>query len=74
MGELVAWRNRSNRKPLLLRGSRQTGKTWLMEEFGREQFDSVVKIDFMYDESARALFEQDLDPARIIKRIELSSG
>ena len=45
-----------------------------MEEFGREQFDSVVKIDFMYDESARALFEQDLDPARIIKRIELSSG
>ena len=74
MGELVAWRNRSNRKPLLLRGSRQTGKTWLMEEFGREQFDSVGKIDFMYDESARALFEQDLDPARIIKRIELSSG
>lgn len=74
MGELVAWKGRPNRKPLLLRGSRQTGKTWLMEEFGREQFDSVVKIDFMYDESARALFEQDLDPARIIKRIELSSG
>ena len=74
MRELVAWKGRPNRKPLLLRGSRQTGKTWLMEEFGREQFDSVVKIDFMYDESAKALFEQDLDPARIIKRIELSSG
>ena len=74
MGELVAWKGRPNRKPLLLRGSRQTGKTWLMEEFGREQFDSVVKIDFMYDESTKALFEQDLDPARIIKRIELTSG
>ena len=74
MRELVAWKGRPNRKPLLLRGSRQTGKTWLMEEFGREQFDSVVKIDFMYDESTKALFEQDLDPARIIKRIELSSG
>ncbi len=74
MTELTAWKLRTNRKPLLLRGPRQTGKTWLMEEFGREQFSSFVKVDFMYDASARTLFEQDLDPIRIIKQIELRSG
>ena len=74
MTELRAWKLRTNRKPLLLRGPRQTGKTWLMEEFGREQFSSFVKVDFMYDASARTLFEQDLDPIRIIKQIELRSG
>ena len=74
MKDLVAWKSRSNRKPLLLRGSRQTGKTWLMEEFGREYFESVVKIDFMFDENARTLFEQDLDPVRIIRQIELMTG
>ena len=74
MKDLVDWKARPNRKPLLLRGSRQTGKTWLMEEFGREHFDSVVKIDFMFDENARALFDQDLDPVRIIRQIELMTG
>lgn len=74
MSDLIAWKQRANRKPLLLRGPRQTGKTWLMEEFGREQFSSFVKIDFMYDSSARTLFEQDLDPIRIIKQVELRSG
>lgn len=74
MADLTAWKQRMNRKPLLLRGPRQTGKTWLMEEFGHEQFSSFVKVDFMYDASARTLFEQDLDPIRIIKQIELRSG
>lgn len=74
MTQLVAWKNSPHRKPLLLRGSRQTGKTWLMEQFGHEQFDSFVKVDFMYDSSARQVFEADLDPLRIIKQIELRAG
>ena len=74
MNYLMAWKDGPNRKPLLLRGSRQTGKTWLMDEFGRRCFDSTVKVDFMYDESARRIFEQDLDPIRIIRQIELRCG
>lgn len=74
MKSLIEWKNRPNRKPLLLRGARQTGKTWLMEEFARAQFKDYVKIDFLLDESARALFANDLDPARIIAQIELRTG
>ena len=55
MNDLMAWKDGPSRKPLLLRGSRQTGKTWLMDEFGRRCFDSTVKVDFMYDESARRI-------------------
>lgn len=74
MADLKAWKTRSGRKPLLLQGARQTGKTWLMEEFGRREFSDVVKVDFMFDESARSIFDQDLDPQRIIRLIELRSG
>lgn len=74
MDELVAWKNDGNRKPLVLRGPRQTGKTWLLETFAQQEFSDFVKIDFMYDERMRSLFEQDLDPMRIIKQIELRLG
>lgn len=74
MNNLVAWKSNPNRKPLLLCGARQTGKTWLMEAFAKQEFRDFVKIDFMYDQSARALFEQNLDPKRILRQIELRSG
>ena len=74
MHELLAWKNQANRKPLILRGARQTGKTWLMEEFAKTQFDNYVKIDFMYKQNMRGLFEQDLNPERIIKEIELRTN
>ncbi len=74
MEELVAWKKRPNRKPLLLQGARQTGKTWLLEEFAKREFGDAMKIDFMYDEPMRSLFDQDLDPMRIIRQIELRFG
>ena len=74
MNELIAWKNRTGRKPLLLRGARQTGKTWLLEEFGRREFTDMVKVDFMLDAQARSIFERDLDPHRIISQIELRYG
>lgn len=74
MDDLVAWKANPNRKPMLLRGARQTGKTWLMEEFAKREFGDFVKIDFMYDDSARSMFDQDLDPSRIIRQIELRTG
>lgn len=74
MAELVAWKGRSGRKPLIVKGARQTGKTWLVKEFGRRQFADTVTIDFMLDESHKSLFAQDLDPRRIITQIELRTG
>ncbi len=74
MDELVAWKNRTKRKPLVLKGARQTGKSWLMDEFAAQEFESSVKFDFMLDEAARSVFEQDLDPRRIIGQLELRSG
>ncbi|RRF93219.1 MAG: ATP-binding protein [Coriobacteriaceae bacterium] len=72
--QLVEWKDSPHRKPLLLRGARQTGKTWLIEDFGERYFRDTIKIDFMHDEQARGLFEGDLDPKRIIREIELIYG
>lgn len=72
--ELTAWKNRADRKPLLLQGARQTGKTWIMREFARREYDDFVMVDFMFDERMHSLFEGDLDPVRIIRQIELLSG
>ena len=74
MDDLKAWKDRTGRKPLLLRGARQTGKTWLVDEFARREFRDEVKIDFLLDEQARNVFEQDLDPHRIIRMVELRTG
>lgn len=74
MKDLLNWSNSADRKPLLLRGARQTGKTWLIDTFAQRQFQDVVKIDFMLDGRAASLFEPDLDPKRIIAQLELRHG
>ena len=74
MDDLVKWKYSASRKPLLLRGARQTGKTWLMEAFAEQEFRDFVKVDFMFDDAARSIFEQDLNPKRIIRQIELRYG
>ncbi|MBQ8081944.1 MAG: AAA family ATPase, partial [Clostridia bacterium] len=67
MKQLKEWKENPNRKPLILLGARQVGKTWLMREFGRESFESSAYISFYNNSAASALFEQDCDTARIIK-------
>ena len=74
MSELIAWKSRANRKPLLLKGARQTGKTWLLNEFASQQYRNVIRFDFMLEPSTRALFDGNLDPKRIISQIELLRG
>ena len=74
MQELITWKNRPNRKPLIVQGARQTGKTWLIKHFAQAEFDDYVLLDFMYDTQARSIFDGSLDPRRIIKLIELRSG
>lgn len=74
--KLLAWRAKpdQNRKPLLLRGARQVGKTWLLEEFGRNEFESVAYINFEEYQQLSNLFDGDFNVERIIRSIEITSG
>ncbi len=70
MEDLKAWAQSPTRKPLLLMGARQVGKTWLLRELGRESFSSLAHIDFDRNPRAAAIFEGDLEPTRIIRDLE----
>ena len=67
--KLVNWKEKKDRKPLLITGVRQCGKTYLMEEFGNEYFDHVVKINFEKNESFGEVFDRDYDPDRILREL-----
>lgn len=69
--QLKEWKQRPNRKPLILRGARQVGKTWLMKEFAREEYDDYIYLNFEDDEPLKSLFVQDFDINRIVQTIEL---
>ena len=67
---LLRWRNEPHRKPLLLRGVRQVGKTFVVREFGK-QFKSYVEVNFELLPQAIRIFELDLQPERIIRDLSI---
>jgi predicted AAA+ superfamily ATPase len=71
---LLNWKNSSNRKPLLLQGARQVGKTYLVEEFGRREYADFVYLNFEQKPGLTALFNEELDPESIIDNIGLYLG
>ncbi|WP_243390317.1 ATP-binding protein [Bifidobacterium margollesii] len=74
MRSLVSWKDGPSRQPLLIRGARQTGKTWLVTEFGREYYRRVLRIDFMRDDDARGFFSGNLDPRVIVDNLSMYTG
>ena len=74
MNSLVNWKESPRRKPLILNGARQVGKTWLLKEFARLHFDSVAYVTLDSNSVARALFDADLDPKRIIRDLSVLTG
>lgn len=68
--DLITWKNALGRLPLLLRGGRQVGKTFAVEKFGRAEFRNLVTINFERDKKFISIFENDLDPIRIVRAIE----
>lgn len=70
MDELLDWKDRTDRKPLMLRGVRQSGKTYLMKEFGNRCFGNVLYLNLERDRRARTIFQKDLDPFRISRDLE----
>lgn len=74
MQELLAWKEQKNRKPLVLKGVRQCGKTYILKEFGREHYADVAYFNFEETRSLSSLFEQDFDVKRILFELGLFLG
>ena len=72
--QLKEWKKRSNRKPLVICGARQVGKTWLMKEFGAQCYKSTVYVNFENNEILERLFSGNLDVKRLIQGLELYAG
>lgn len=68
---LLKWKNSTYRKPLILRGARQTGKTWLLKEFGRTAFNKMVYVNFEETPALQDLFLADFDITRIVTTISI---
>ena len=71
INQFKAWKEAPDRKPILLRGARQTGKTWAMETFGKECFKYCVKFDFDRHPELKSVFQVSKDPQRLIKELTL---
>lgn len=74
INDLIKWKEDKNRKPLIIRGARQVGKTWLMKTFGKQSYDKVAYINFESNERMRNLFQDDLDIPRIIMGLQIETG
>jgi predicted AAA+ superfamily ATPase len=73
-GELVAWKDSPRRKPLVLKGARQVGKTWLMREFADKAYGDHIYVSFDRDADAAKIFGETKDPKRIVERLGLIRG
>ena len=74
MEDLHRWKLRKNKKPLIIKGARQVGKTWLMLEFGKTAYDNFVYISFDNNQRMKTLFSSDYNIERIITGVELYAG
>ena len=72
--QLLAWKNSADRKPLVLKGARQVGKTWLMEEFGRLYYEDTFYFNFDEEDELKSIFETNKNPHRIIELLGLIKG
>jgi len=69
--KLLAWKSSLRRKPLLLQGARQTGKTFILKEFGRNEYKNVAYCNFEEDPGLSQFFQRDLNPERILKELSI---
>jgi len=72
--QLYKWKEKKGRKPLIIRGARQVGKTWLMKEFGAKSYKTCVYISFDNNQRMQELFSADLNVERLVTGLELYAG
>ena len=69
--DLIKWKNSKNRKPLIIHGARQVGKTYIIKEFGKEYYDNLIYVNFETNKEFSAQIEANIDPQYIINKLEL---
>jgi predicted AAA+ superfamily ATPase len=74
MTQLITWKQSAKRKPLIIRGMRQSGKTWLMKEFGRLEYAKCAYVNFESNAALKSLFTSDFDIKRILTAIQIETG
>ncbi len=74
INNLIHWKNSKTRKPLIIRGARQVGKTWLMKEFGKKEYEQVVYINFESSVHLKDIFDADFDIQRILTALQIETG
>lgn len=72
--KLIEWKKSEDRKPMVLRGARQVGKTWLMKEFGRLEYESFIYLNFDEEDELKSIFEVNKNPHRILELLSMLSG
>ena len=72
--KLIDWKNSKDRKPLILRGARQVGKTYILKEFGQKYYDNVAYFNFDHDDGLSELFINTKDPKIILEQLSLANG
>ena len=72
--KLERWMNKKNRKPLIIQGARQVGKTWIMKEFGARFYENTVYINFNNNKAMKDVFDLDFDLKRILSAIKIEYG
>ena len=72
--QLLKWKNSPDRKPLVLEGARQVGKTWLLKEFGKKYFKDICYINFEQSDTLAEVFAGELSPQRIIEQLSIYNG
>ena len=74
MKKLINWKNSKDRKPLILKGARQVGKTYILKQFGEENYENVAYFNFDHDEGLSMLFKDSKNPTRILEQLSLVHG
>lgn len=74
MQDLIKWKSSEERKPMVLKGARQVGKTWLMKEFGQNYYENYVYFNFDEEDELKSIFETNKNPYRIIELLSLIVG
>lgn len=69
--DLIRWKNNDERKPMVLKGARQVGKTWIMKEFGKNYYDNFVYFNFDEEDELKSIFETNKNPQRIIDLLSM---
>ena len=72
--DLIKWKSSEERKPMVLKGARQVGKTWLMKEFGKNYYNSYVYFNFDEEDELKSIFEVNKNPYRIIELLSMIAG